>query len=354
MPATYVFGAGASVHVGYPLASAMGEGLLDFMLAYPMPPYPRQAQFVIDTFGKAPNIEDVITSFQSRIDSLERMNHVEAKAERMRLGNCLGFLNAALREWFREIHRNPAPAYAEFAAKVVQPGDVIITFNYDDSLERELRLVGKWDVSHGYGFPLGTDDIHSDVLVLKLHGSMNWLVSLFGGITGGTFISSSSALGEQPVIHPADLEYLGYSQFSGRTYQSGGAFPCLILPGRKKQFFYETSGGRELANFWELLWSQAAHAVKHSEKVVLCGYSLLPVDQRARELLLKKPRKETHVSVICGGQSDRIASDFREAEFRSVRVFGGGYFEDWVRAQVEQLDRKQCDSQSSSIPTIAN
>jgi hypothetical protein len=32
MPTTYVLGAGASLHAGYPLASTMGEGVLDFVL----------------------------------------------------------------------------------------------------------------------------------------------------------------------------------------------------------------------------------------------------------------------------------------------------------------------------------
>jgi hypothetical protein len=339
MPTTYIFGAGASLHAGYPLASAMGKGLLDFMLSYPVPPYAGEAQFVIDSFGKSSNIEDVITSLQSRIDSLESVKTIEAKAERTRVGNCLGFLNASIREWFRDIHTKPAPTYAEFAAKVVQPGDMVITFNYDDSLERELRRVSKWDISRGYGFPLGNEELPSDVLVLKLHGSMNWLVSLFGGIRSGFFQMASwplSSLGDRPVIHPADLEHLGHAQFSGHTFQGGGAFPCLILPGRKKQFFYGTSFGHEFGDFWELLWSQAADAVKRSERIVLCGYSLLPVDRRACELLLREPKKEAHVSIVCGSQSERIANDFREAGFRTVDVFAGGYFEDWVQAEVKR------------------
>src|ERR1035437_835589 len=326
MTTTYVFGAGASIHAGYPLASTMGEALLNFMLAYPMPPYPAEAQFVIDSFGKSPNIEDVITSLQSRIDSLESIKTTESKAERMRLGTCLGSLNTSIREWFREIHTKPAPAYAEFASKVVEPGDAVVTFNYDDSLERELRRASKWDISRGYGFPLGDEELPSSVLVLKLHGSMNWLVSLFGGLRAGAFQVAGwppAALGDRPVLHPADLEHLGYTQFSGHTFQGGGAFPCLILPGRKKQFFYGTSFGRKFGEFWELLWSQAKEAVKRSEKILLCGYSLLTVDQRARELLLREPKKEAHVSVICGSQSERIANDFREAGFHSVRRFRG-------------------------------
>jgi hypothetical protein len=82
MTTTYVLGAGASLHAGFPLASAMGEGLLDFMLRYPMAAYSSAAQFLIDTFGKSPNIEDLITTLQSRIDAL---NTPEGRAERMRL-----------------------------------------------------------------------------------------------------------------------------------------------------------------------------------------------------------------------------------------------------------------------------
>jgi hypothetical protein len=336
MTTTYVLGAGASLHAGFPLASAMGEGLLDFMLRYPVAEYPSAAQFLIDTFGESRNIEDLITTLQSRIDAL---NTPEGKAELMRLGNCRGRLTSCLREWFREIHTKPAPAYAEFAAKIIRPGDVVITFNYDDSLERELSRAGMWDVSRGYGFPLGTEDTPSKTLLLKLHGSMNWLISVFGGARAGAFQVVGwppSAFGDAPVIHPADLHHLGYTDFKGRVFTGGGALECLILPGRKKEFFYDTSFGREFGDFWELLWSQAAEAVNRSERIVLCGYSLLPLDQRARELLLRMPKRQTHVTVVCGSQSERIADDFRAAGLQHIQVFAGGYFEDWVKAAVNE------------------
>jgi hypothetical protein len=311
----------------------LGEALLDFMLAYPNQPYPSAAEYLIDTFGKSPNIEELITDLHSRMDSLKEVDTPEGKAEHMRLGNCQGCLGASLREFFRQIHNNPAPAYANFADKLVQPGDVVITFNYDDSLDRELKRSGKWDISRGYGFPLGAVDHSSGVLMMKLHGSINWLVSIFGGARGGsTSVSSGEpSLGQHPVIHQADLEYLGYKQFSGYTYPGGGAFPCLILPGRTKEFFYDTSLGREYTEFWSLLWSRATEAVTRCDKIVLCGYSLPPVDERACELLLQKPRKETHILVVSGSQSARIADDFRTAGFRNIETFEGGRFEGWVQ-----------------------
>ena len=318
----------------------MGEGLLDFMLGYPMPPYPSEAQFVIDTFGKAPNIEDVITLLQSRIDSLKGVETLKGKAERMRFGNCRGFLPP----------RHYGNGSARFTRGPRQPTQTSLqksccpamwsSLSTMDSLERELRRANKWDISRGYGFPLGAEEQPSSVLLLKLHGSMNWLISIFGGATHGAFQVANwplAALGSHPVIHRADLQHLGYADFAGHTYQSGGAFPCLILPGRKKEFFYDTSFGYEFGDFWEQLWSHAADAVKRSEKIVLCGYSLLPVDKRACELLLREPRKEIQVSIVCGSQSARIANDFRAAGFSNVNVFASGYFEDWVQAEVKTI-----------------
>lgn len=333
MTTTYVFGAGASRDVGYPLASDMGDGLLDFMLRSPDASIRASAQFLIDTFGRSPNIEDLITELESRVAQLKDAPSADDRAQRMRLGNSRGFLGTALQFWFREIHVRPAPSYAAFAASIAQPGDVILTFNYDDSVERELKRAGKWDISRGYGFPLAIVEQSSDVLILKLHGSMNWLVSVFGGAIGGAFlVNPASSLGHHPVIHRVDLDYLGCAAFSGHTYESGGAFPCLILPGRTKEFFYDTSFGHEYAPFWDHLWKQAAHAVTRSDKIVLCGYSLLPVDQRACDLLLRTPRKETPIEVVCGQQTERIAQDFRTAGFRNVVAFQGGYFANWCTA----------------------
>ena len=104
-------------------------------------------------------------------------------------------------------------------------------------------------------------------------------------------------------------------------------FPCLILPGRKKEFFYDTSLGEEYREFWDHPWSQAKQAVKRCDKIVICGYCLPTADERALDLLLHSPRKETHIEVVCGSQSERIAADFRSAGFISVRVSRDGHFE---------------------------
>jgi len=336
MATTYVLGAGASRHAGYPLACEMGKALLEEMLKSTDGQGQAYAEYLIDNFGSQFNIEDLITELQTRIETLKSSTTAQDKIEYGRLGTRLGYLSTALRTWFCKIRTGKAHAYAQFAESIVRPGDVVISFNYDDSLERELKRVGKWDISRGYGFDLGSVIEPSAVLILKLHGSINWLVSLFGGATPGSVfaVPGNSSLGDRPVIHRADLEYLGYQEFSGYTYQSGGAFPCLILPGRTKQFFYDTSFGQEFAEFWAFIWSQAARALNQTDRIVICGYSLLPVDRRACKLLLKEPKKDMPVSVVSGSQSERIAANFKDAGFRNVTASSEGHFEGWCTAQL--------------------
>jgi hypothetical protein len=300
----------------------MGKRLIEFMFANQHPLAPIQAQCLIEQFGREPNIEEIVTELSGRLES-DRTAGISPSLSPCSPGNLRGWIGSWLGEWFRQIHTGTAAAYAEFADKLVQAGDVIVTFNYDDSLERELKRSGKWDLSDGYGFPFADQERSSQVLMLKLHGSMNWLWPI-------------PVLGERPLIHKADVEHLGYNDLTDFTpylYRNGGAIPCLILPDREKQFFYQTTFGIECREFWNLLWKRAINAMRRSQRLILCGYSLLPVDQRACDLLLKEPGKETQITVISGDQSGRIACAFRDAGFQNVDTFENGFFEDWVRRE---------------------
>jgi len=150
----YVLGAGASRHAGYPLASQMATGLFAWMLRSANTDYCSAAEGLSERFGPSPNIEDVITELQAQIKTLDTKSE-EDRLERALLAHWRGSLVDAVREWFGEIHERPASGYAAFANGIVRPGDAVVTFNYDDSLERELRLAGKWDIHRGYGFPVG-------------------------------------------------------------------------------------------------------------------------------------------------------------------------------------------------------
>lgn len=338
MSTVYILGAGASKHVGYPLISEMGKEMLEWMAAFPNGYFRPAADFVAEQFGIAPNIEDVITHLESTIRSLTGSQVPDQRSNRIRLGTVRGHFLEAMREWFQEIHLYPAPAYAKFADDVIAAGDTVITFNYDDSLERELTRAGKWDVSQGYGFPLGKTGKASPVLVLKPHGSINWLASLFSGRTSGAAqVDAGMTLGHQPVIHKADLEFLGYKDFEGHLYPGGGALVSLILPGRTKEFFYRTSVGTEWEGFFESLWTQGREALKQADRLVICGYSMLPVDKRASDMILNATSKDTEVEIICGSQGRRIEADFRNTGFHRVSVDARGRFEQWVENEAARI-----------------
>ena len=63
-----------------------------------------------------------------------------------------------------------------------------VTFNYDDLLDAALSNTSRWNAGRGYGFfcrPSGSTvqesidtPAHSDLLLLKLHGSINWRARL--------------------------------------------------------------------------------------------------------------------------------------------------------------------------------
>lgn len=321
------------MHAGYPLASKMGGDLLQFMLKYPHDWFQASARTLIEEFGESPNVEDLISDIETKIDALEKAEPYEDKLLRSSLGYARGHLAHTLRAWFLTLHNSPADLYAQFADKLAKPEDTVITFNYDDSLDRQLKRAGKWDLSHGYGFPLGDANTKSEVLLLKLHGSVNWIPSIFDGLMSGFAQVSSRdlSLGEYPTIAEADIKYLGYSQFSGRTFKGGGvAMESLILPGRCKQFFVETSFGREFEEFWDKLWSQGSGALQKADKLVICGYSMPKADVRARNLLFRNTNKEASITVLSGGDSERISGEFGDAGYKDVKVIGRGFFEDLI------------------------
>jgi hypothetical protein len=149
-------------------------------------------------------------------------------------------------------------------ARRVRPGDTIITFNYDVSLERQLRLCSKWEVDGGCdlpNFPKLTPA--SPTIVLKLHGSTNWLDLVFRGHMGYGK-TPPTTLGPRPVITPVELGYLGYDDtVRDPEFLGGGATKAgsMVMPGRNKRFYVEVSEGREREAFCDRFvgtrWSRA-------------------------------------------------------------------------------------------------
>ncbi len=248
---TYVFGAGASAHAGYALAANLGSKLRAWTCRNRPEGYDYWTGIdeLQALYGELGNIEEILTDLDDP-PSGSRASGLDPSIRERLLRNFL----VALREFFDDLGKGLAPLYSCFARSRVREGDVLITFNYDVELERELRRFELWEVGNGYGFPIDIPTIpQSKVAVLKLHGSMNWFGVVLGGRLGaGQF---SDIFGSGPVIlRQRDFEYLGYPagmrdpECTGITVPR--AAPAIIMPLHHKRFYWKTICGNEWETFW--------------------------------------------------------------------------------------------------------
>jgi len=327
---TYIFGAGASLHAGYPSVKTMGSELLEWMRVPREHPYDFafSAGYLEDRFGNG--IEALFEGVERSIRKHEFDRSLIANVHKPALVQ-------AVREWFGEIHqRNQAHSYEVFASKIVQPGDCVITFNYDVSLDSNLRRAGKWAVGDGYGFKAEGLPQGSTVELLKLHGSMNWLAVMFGGITSGGFrLPAEGVFGSRPAIPDGDLSALGYVNVVDPLWPQNGttAQPPMILPTSRKRFYFDTNLGREWGSLWDRLWRSARTAIRTSDRIVVCGYGLFPIDRRGCNLLLKG-ELSGEIEICSWSDTDRIVSDLR-AHGRKAKAAEQRSFVDWVQIKAE-------------------
>jgi hypothetical protein len=310
MSTTYILGAGASFHAGYPFARTMGRELLNWMKGRESVYYdfPASSAFLESRFGD--DIEAIMCGMERAIR--------RRTAERPLIANCHkpAFIEA-MREWFAEIHQgNQASAYGEFAERIVQPGDTVITFNYDVSLDAKLRKAGKWEIGNGYGFDVEGLPSNSPVQLLKVHGSINWLSVILGG--------------NRPAFTDDTLAALGYEGLVDTLFprQGAAAILPLILPLNRKKFYFDTNLGKLWVPFWNRLWRAARRSVRRSNRIVICGYGMYPIDKRGCNLLLRGDC-DADIEVCSGSRTDGIVSELR-LHGRRAEGAEDRRFEQWV------------------------
>lgn len=312
----FVLGAGASHHAGYPLAAGMGNCLAAWVRTLPSDhKYHSCLKQINDRYGDLGDFENILADLMTSSS-----------------GNLLIDLKEAIRDHFDAIRSQPALDYDRLT-RVLRPGDSVITFNYDLGIERALRAAGLWDIETGYGFPMMGAAVPSPVStveVLKLHGSTNWRALLRGGMTGH-FAANGPLLGNRPVLFfRPDLDYLGYHDFidplcSG--LDTAVSLPAMILPALPKTFHFATTFGQEWKPFWDGLWQRAERVLQVADEVVIIGYSMPKVDERARTVILGAGDKNVRLSICCGNDTATVEKEFRDFGFSGIQsaatTFGG-------------------------------
>jgi SIR2-like domain len=158
--------------------------------------------------------------------------------------------------------------------KSLDTRNTILSFNYDLTIEEALRKHG---ISFNYGFSSSSvqrndsgHDEKSPLLLLKLHGSINWGVHYEKILDPKTTPGS----GEEHVIGMVDLGKLDlYSDFGALSQASQE--PLLIPPTWRKVAFGALSK----------VWEKAVEALVTATRIIVVGYSMPVIDQHFKYLL---------------------------------------------------------------------
>lgn len=334
---TFILGAGASVHAGYPLATNLWSAIESWVrVTYPANHMFRSVVDEINTrFDLSKSFELVLTDLDNRITRLLKTAPIapDDNLQKHLLLHLRNQIASMIPSYFNSLRSQPADLYDIFADQVLAPRDLVITFNYDLALDRALRRSNKWSIRDGYGFEVDITSLgSSSCKLLKLHGSTNWRGELFGGMEGfGQMNWNELSLGQRPVIDSPELEYLGYFNASDpRCHRGRVRIESLIMPTADKQFFIETKLGREWQGFWDCLWAQAGEALQASEEVHLIGYSIPEYDDRARGLLGTMTNRTARIEACCYTGTSTVVESLKGLGLVNARPASVTDFEGWI------------------------
>jgi hypothetical protein len=202
--------------------------------------------------------------------------------------------------WLCEDGRKGAPLGQLLAATADSADDLtVITFNHDLVIENEIyrraRLRDRWCIDHGYGtlgpslvvtaptasvpvfhsHDAGDCDHTRPIRLLKLHGSLNWVVRINSGRPSVGFMSGN--LANRSIYLITKRQLLGRDMMvrrgSGRTRWQ--TWPIVVPPVYAKA---------PLRSAIQSVWTDARQALEQADRVVFYGYSLPAIDVEAEKL----------------------------------------------------------------------
>jgi hypothetical protein len=181
-------------------------------------------------------------------------------------------------------------------SRTFRPGDTIITFNYDATVEASLWAARKWHFADGYGIAIDMTSTNmkpvlrgsrfrapSPVKILKPHGSINWAKSNRDGHIGLNYLGLLFDLRAFSTYQPSiDLE-----DGTEDTYVEN----TLLAPTYLKDYSKNAILGG--------LWDQIDVALRTAAEITVVGYSL-PAGDTAARLRMKAALRENTVCQAVG------------------------------------------------------
>jgi hypothetical protein len=322
---------------------------------------------VLDFADWEENIEDFLTEIDERIGT-----HDAAKS--LSFGTLIQYTQAYDQMIFlfssvlNEIQNGPVCRNYLKTCRQLSESDVLITFNWDTLLDRALHESGRWHTEDGYGLKFkaifkdgwvsGETKSKSTNLLLKLHGSTNWVMpylTIDYRARERRFANPTIDPNERPMFcfqhatrkYPTyhDRSRTGYQPFSYFYYPPdipvrtdsqappgfvrmsinaspdvpefgatsiGGypqvSMPLIVPPVRNKQYGL-------LGNALDILWDSAEKAITSCDRLYVIGYSCPVTDVRAWRLLTAgvESRKKRLELTLIDPFPTNLAQRFRDA-----------------------------------------
>jgi len=218
-----------------------------------------------------------------------------------------------------KVHRDDLDEFSRLCAR---RGITCVTFNYDDMLDESLYTVKPgmhgmnsaraWNPDSGYGFlcrpatsiirDLEHMPVGNDLLLLKLHGSVNWWVRLGHPrpYSVDTFVHKGKWW-RDPHVTLEDLMNLDLHLERS---------PFIVPPVLTKE---ELSREPVL----QLIWTRAYQALRKADLVVFVGYSFPVTDIAARFLFTESIQPGTRLKVVNLArnktQEEEVRANYRKA-----------------------------------------
>ena len=228
----------------------------------------------------------------------------------------------------------PGSDVVAFARHCADTNATCVTFNYDDLLDAALTAAGNWNPYWGYGFfcrpsadtvsDISPSPISSGLLLLKLHGSVNWWPRL--GYA-------------KPFALDAIVHHHSWQRISWRQVPYGDAVvarhlepePVIVPPVLSKSDLVAQPVLR-------LVWSLAYDHLSTAEAVTFIGYSFPATDTAARVLFAEALADLPPDAVtVVGLETDEIGVAALKTRYRDLlgpipddRFFLDGAL-DWVQ-----------------------
>jgi hypothetical protein len=274
----FILGAGFSAAAGVPLTMELLEEALSLFSIECPGIYSRVENYAMESIGKESgrlNVKEL--NFSELCTYLEFIELREyGGGERWNENGSREKL--ALRYYLAKtiVRRTPKPSnvpslYLEFAAQL-QPGDVVISFNWDGLLESALLAIGK---------PYKYDQSDEKAITIsKLHGSVNWRLGEPGSSNGSPPVlpwkkmDFGSGMMQRSLYQVPDLlEKHCWNRFQ----PLGEVDPYLVLPGYGKAFDVRANAA---------LWYKPEFIFAFTHDVYIIGLSLAHDDFFVRSFFL--------------------------------------------------------------------